>query len=708
MTLRRLLCGAAALTLLGLGAVVGVPAAAAVTPPQNAVRVTVLDMTPTTPAYTPAAKPLTITLSLTNTTDLTLQQVGLNVERDVPITDPNQLEQLFGKPAVVDESSATPLSRMQVDQPLAPHETRTVVYRTTTSSQSDPAVSDICLCYTGVYPINFTVQAAENAEDYPTDVGFGQTYLPSFQDKPTAAAQVGWLWPLIDRPHRLTSDTQFLDDDLATSVAPGGRLYRALQVAAQVAAKKVRMTLVIDPDLIDELVVMSTGYTVADGTGRQVAGTGGAVAKAWLAQLKAVLPSHDVDLTPYADPDTETLAEAGTSWTVGAFTPTQQARVESVVGTALADIAWPPTGTVSERGVEQLLRSGVSTIVTSDASFTAAAGNDPRLQAVAPLPVSLGAAGSLTVVTDSTLQRLAGSLTGAHRTGLTDLPELVSDLAVRVAQNATARPFVAITPDRHVDADPMSATRTILETAATSFSVPTTVRQATQSITPAGRGDFANPAIPAQLTDYLQDAASRAAQFHTDLTPSLSTAASEALFRGLPAAIQRAESAGWATTPAAAERAATQLNGLVDGWQSAVYVARPANGSYTLASASSPLFVTVVNMLSVPVKVKVAMTTADGVIGFHADDIGAQEVPADGQHAVLRVPVHVQRSGRFTIAVAVTTAAGVQLGEPVTLNIRSTALGAIGVIITTVAGAVLVVALLVRVIHRRRHRQAVP
>jgi hypothetical protein len=174
------------------------------------------------------------------------------------------------------------------------------------------------------------------------------------------------------------------------------------------------------------------------------------------------------------------------------------------------------------------------------------------------------------------------------------------------------------------------------------------------------------------------------------------------LFRGVPAGIQRAQSAGWATSPTAAARAAQQLNDLVSAWQSAVYVAKPANGSYTLASANSPLFVTVVNTLNVPVKVKVTLTTADGVIGFHADDIGTQQVPANGQHAVLRVPVHVQRSGRFTIAVGVTTPSGVALGEPVVLNIRSTALGGVGVIITAVAAAVLFVALLVRLVRRSR------
>jgi hypothetical protein len=54
---------------------------------------------------------------------------------------------------------------------------------------------------------------------------------------------------------------------------------------------------------------------------------------------------------------------------------------------------------------------------------------------------------------------------------------------------------------------------------------------------------------------------------------------------------------------------------------------------------------------------------------------------------------------------------GVRLGEPVQLTVRSTALGAIGVIITIGAGAVLLLALLIRFgrqLHRRQHRERAP
>ena len=54
------------------------------------------------------------------------------------------------------------------------------------------------------------------------------------------AESVTWLWPLIDRPHRITTSTNggadavFIDDDLAVAVATSGRLDRALQVLEQI------------------------------------------------------------------------------------------------------------------------------------------------------------------------------------------------------------------------------------------------------------------------------------------------------------------------------------------------------------------------------------------------------------------------------------------------------------------------------------------
>ncbi len=116
-------------------------------------------------------------------------------------------------------------------------------------------------------------------------LGFVATYLPAFYQKP-APDRVTWLWPLIDQPHRLLQDAVFTDDQLAGTVALGGRLDRALQVVEQVGPT-IPLTLVVDPELIDELAVMAsnTGYRVQSGA-HTVSGTGRPAAVAWLDRLR--------------------------------------------------------------------------------------------------------------------------------------------------------------------------------------------------------------------------------------------------------------------------------------------------------------------------------------------------------------------------------------------------------------------------------------
>jgi hypothetical protein len=64
-----------------------------------------------------------------------------------------------------------------------------VIYRATTSTVVSAA--DICLCLTGVYPIDFSVTAT-GTDGVATQVGFGQTYLPYFKASPNGCKSAGY------------------------------------------------------------------------------------------------------------------------------------------------------------------------------------------------------------------------------------------------------------------------------------------------------------------------------------------------------------------------------------------------------------------------------------------------------------------------------------------------------------------------------------
>src|SRR5581483_1985949 len=108
-----------------------------------------------------------------------------------------------------------------------------------------------------IYPLYVTAHTMDVTGSDVT-IGVTQTYLPVF-DNPSQVApmQVSWIWPILDRPHRLTDETTagqpplFVDDELSESIT-SGRLSRVLDVLVRVAGQ-VPMTVVIDPELIDEL-----------------------------------------------------------------------------------------------------------------------------------------------------------------------------------------------------------------------------------------------------------------------------------------------------------------------------------------------------------------------------------------------------------------------------------------------------------------------
>ena len=104
---------------------------------------------------------------------------------------------------------------------------------------------------------------------------------------------------------------------------------------------------------------------------------------------------------------------------------------------------------------------------------------------------------------------------------------------------------------------------------------------------------------------------------------------------------------------------------------------------------------------------QVSIQTVSNIVGFSAQTLQHETIPAR-QQVSLRMAVKVQQAGRFQVDATLATPDGTPLGQPVRLQVRSTALGGIGVTITLVATGILVVALVVRFVRRFRHRQRPP
>ncbi len=115
-------------------------------------------------------------------------------------------------------------------------------------------------------------------------------FLSSFIIIPnTNAAQV----VKISEPTHRLSDGVFFNDLLAQKLAPSGSLGQAVYLNSQSVNNWL-----VDPATIDEIIAMSNGYGISDGT----APTGQEIAKSWLAQFVKVTRNKKITPITYGNP----------------------------------------------------------------------------------------------------------------------------------------------------------------------------------------------------------------------------------------------------------------------------------------------------------------------------------------------------------------------------------------------------------------------
>ena len=680
----------------------------------ESVLIQVDSVSPLVPEPTSEPDQLVVNLTVTNTTSEELTGVHILAERGDPLGNQSLLDNSIANPTPpatgLPISPETPLAPLD----LPPGVPTTVQFSTQTSTIDH--LPGVCICsspLTGplIYPIFFTahqlIDGVDNLE------GVTSTYLPAFYAKPQPV-RVSWVWPLLEPPHRFISDTEFTDDSLAGSVSTG-RLANALAVVEQVGPQ-VPITLLIDPELLDELEVMSSGqYTVLDQDGKTTApGTGQAAATEWLGRLRTVLqndPKVAVKLTPYADPDVETLTEHHLTWSTAMPTAMAERVLQALAGRPIdSTLAWPATGAISKPTLRRLIGQGVNTVLLNASAVHVGLPDGALAPQLVRLEENKTVAAALL---SPAIEKYAASAISTGGSGAAALPTLTAELAVRAAQQPDVPQSVTIAAPRYVDPDVGSAVNAILATSRSIFAAPlplsTAVRRST--LFPDQDGQLANvPAARATDVPPPMLAAESAVKSPTGmklaraLLDTKDDQGAATLVAALPAAIQRAESSAWRNPDEldAASRYSARLNDEFSQLSTGVqFVGR--TGSYTLGSRTSPLPITVSNTLPYAVRVRVLV---GGAPGFAPKEIPVQTIESRST-TTFRVPAKTVRPGLFQIDVVLRAGGhGPQLGEPRRIKVRSTALGFIGVIIMIVAGSVLGIALLWRIIRRMRNRRA--
>ena len=543
--------------------------------------------------------------------------------------------------------------------------------------------------------------------------------------------RVTMLWPLADRPRLAagvpggSTPVRLVDDELATSLAAGGRLDTLLSAADFATSPPVdpsgqtrsALCLAVDPDLLVTVNAMTLGYVVNDDPVGGInspthPGTGQEAAVNWLGRLRAMAQRSCVTATVYAQADLSALARVGNP------------ELSTIAVKGAGDIVDQILGVVSIRGATLVgdgpLTGAVIRMLSAQGPTVAIAAGDvtPRRYdanvVAAPFDSAVGAAlaGAGTMpVTPSYLDPALG-VPLAHDSPTARREDAIAAVLWRALRPESEPRTEILVPPMAWNLPPEEA-QSILTTLASSIrsglAVPrplATVVAETNVLPPSDAAPLppdvlGNPRahIDGGVTDGIATTTLRLGGLTAALTvdprtgltgPQYTAPLREDLLRALSQSVP----------PDARNGLASQRVGVVDDTVGdllrAVTIVNPG-GSYTLATERSPLPLALRNDLPVPIRVRLDV---DAPPGMTVDDMGEIELPPG--FLPLRVPIEVHFTQRVAVDVSLQTADGLPLGEPVRLSVHSNAYGKVLFFITLSAGAILVLLAGRRLWHRFR------
>ncbi|GAY09665.1 DUF6049 family protein [Pseudonocardia sp. N23] len=539
-----------------------------------------------------------------------------------------------------------------------------------------------------------------------------------------AARPFTMLYPIVDVPHRLPGvpgeTTTLTDDDLARSFAAGGRLNGLVGALAQraPAGSPLRngICVAVDPDLLQTAQAMADGYQVRAPDGTVGPGTGTDVARAWLAGVTTTLRGGCVVALPFADADLVALTRGGDEDAAVRAVEAGREVAADILDTPLQNtLLWPADGVIDDEtlaalaGPERLGGLVLSSGAVSEAGRTG----------VVALDGGPGAALSDDLLTSAATPADAPTTPGAPVTSsraAVATPLSTQDLIGALAFRATSpsgqgsRPPILLAPPHlwgaeGVGADALLSAVTLMTERGLLTPRPLTTSGATGRPTsllyPIGAGA---EEVPTTLVDRTRTlvgeidsvATAAVADPGADVTP-------DDVFVPLRRAMLRPVSATWRGRPALASRFADLASTRLDELRGTVRVLEPP-GPYSLGTSDAPLLMTVSNGLPVALDVRIVIAST---AGLQVTPIPDQRIPPLGRIQV-RVSAQVVRAGQFAVDAIVQTPTGGDLGPPTRLQVRSTAYGTVTVWLTVIAGALLVLLVIRRIVRRARDRSGPP
>jgi hypothetical protein len=580
----------------------------------------------------------------------------------------------------------------------------------------------------GVYPLLVNVNGrpdySEPARLAAVSVALPVMSVPGGQEAgpKSAPPDLTLLWPLLDeQPRRLpTTDgkTVLADDELADSLAVGGRLFNllnAVRTATEASSELLRsICFAVDPDLLQTVAAMTEGYQVRTSGGQLVAGKGTQAATDWLTRVRDLTNGHCVIAVPYADADLVALSRAGAvdlaqlSLT-GSSIVADQLSVEP-----MADLYWPAGGSFDERTLIDLANVGPATVLADPGHLEKVEGRAPyavngtqTANPVRALPVDSLISDALASPVSATPTFEGGPVPD---TG-TSVQSGLAALAYRAAFDERVGGQVLIAPPRRWLASSTELDQFLLlarQLLDGGFANPLPLDQAVNAPNGGTAGDIAfSPQdsvqeIPTQVTaEVMRINATRRDLLDAMADDDASDVDPNDLLAPIQYGLLRGVSTAWRGRPQDATEAVDNADAQLDALRRLVVVSDPGRPA-SLASGDSPIPVSVYNGLPVTIVVRINLGQ---VPGLRSEALPEFRIPPFSR-LPRYIPAELSRSGRFSVDVRLTTPGGTSLGQPVRLELNSTSYGIISVAVTGTAGVVLVLLAGFRIFRRVKAARA--
>lgn len=578
----------------------------------------------------------------------------------------------------------------------------------------------------GVYPL--AAQLVQGG--FP--LASARTLLPYWPGRPQARAikplRIGWVWPLVGTPQRTVCPGVLLSDQLASEVAPGGRLGRLLAAGLGPAGVRARLTWAIDPALLSDVNAMTRPYRV--GAGPSCGGAArpsSAAARTWLAGVRQAAQRQDFFTTPYDDVDVAALAHQGLdSELADAFADgrrvaadllgqPQRPAAAAAGARGAGQLAWPPDG-VADYGVLQNLAAsqiGVGTVILSSGMMPAANPAAAAPSAVTTTPNGLGSGLRVLLASDGLTQILslpdsripgtdgaAGGGAGAAAAAFSRKQWFLAETAMVAAQAPGRARAIVVAPPRRWNPSQALA-RSLLSESAAPWLRPATLASLSSGGPAAPPSAYRPPphfrVSPLELRRPLLRRVRKAAAL-IELESSLFTPPKPGY---LSTAVAAAESSAWRGAGAGEHRALAMLGQVsayvMDQLRRIKIIEGPR---VTLGGKSGTLPVTISNGLRSAIAVKLRVLVP-GKSGVTVGPIPSRIVVAPDTRRLIKIPVRAAAAGSSTLTLRLTTVSGRPLpGQSASLTVEATHFGTLAIVIIGIALLVFMVTAAARAIRR--------